>query len=59
MDYSPHPFAVNYCVAVYEDIAERDDLAQVRYLAGKGLVAPGQLVEGFANDFELPFHGGA
>ncbi len=59
MDNSPNPVDVHYCVAVDQDIAERDDLLQVRYLTGKGLVVYCQLAEGFANDPKLPLHSGA
>ena len=57
MDHSPDGVDVHCRVAVHQDVTESYNRAQVRYLALEGLVAPGQLPQGFADDLELALHG--
>jgi hypothetical protein len=43
---------------VNQYVAKGNDLSQIRNACGKGGVGLRQLVKGFADDLELPLHGG-
>lgn len=53
--YSPHQAMVDFGITVNQDIAERDDAAMFADRRGRVGIYPGQLVECFADDFELAF----